>query len=173
MAGKMIPQPAKEDAPIKLKDIDEVFDRIQEVYGSIARRAFELFEGKGKIFGRDLEDWLRAESELLHPLHVTIRESEDGITVEAEVPGFKTKELDVNVEPRRLTITGQRETKDEQKEGKTIYTERCAGKIMRMIDLPVEVDPAKVSATLKDGIISFALPKAVPTKKIHIESKAA
>ena len=173
MAGKMIPQPAKEDAPIKFKDIDEVFNRIQEVYDSIARRAFELFEGKGKIFGRDLEDWFRAESELLHPLHVTIRESEDGLTVEAEVPGFKTKELEVNVEPRRLTITGQRETKGEHKEGKTIYTERRADKIMRTIDLPVEVDPAKVAATLKDGILSFALPKAVPAKKIHIESKAA
>jgi len=173
MAGKLIAKPARDVAPIKFTDIDKVLDHLQEMYGSIARRAFELFEGKGRAFGRDLEDWLRAESELLHPVHITIRESEEELTVQAEVPGFSTKELEVSVEPRRLTITGQRETKGEHKEGKTIYTERCADKMLRVIDLPAEVDPAKVTATLKDGILSFTLPKAVPAKKVRIEPKAA
>jgi HSP20 family protein len=173
MAGKLITKPAKEVAPIKFTEFEKMFGRMQEMYDSIARRAFELFEGKGKIFGRDLEDWFRAELELLHPVHVTIRESEEGLEVQAEVPGFSIKELEVSVEPRRVIISGQRETKEEHKEGTTIYTERCADKILRVIDLPAEVAPAKVTATLKDGILDFTLPKAVPAKKIRIEPKAA
>ena len=173
MAGKLTIKPAKEVAPIKFTEIEKMFEHMHEMYDSIARRAFELFEGKGKIFGRDLEDWFRAESELLHPVHITIRESEQGLKVQAEVPGFSAKELEVSVEPRRLTISGQRETNEEHPEGKTIYAERCADKILRVINLPAEVDPAKVTATLKDGILDFTLPKAVPAKKVRVKLKAA
>ncbi|MCL5006389.1 MAG: Hsp20 family protein [Acidobacteria bacterium] len=173
MAGKLIAKPAKELAPIKFTEIDKLFDRTQETYRSIARRAFELFEGKGRISGHDLEDWLRAESELLHPIHITINESEKGFKVQAEVPGFSAKELEASVEPRRLTITGQRETKGKHEKGKTIYSERCANQILRVIDLPAEVDPAKATATLKDGILDFNIPKAIPAKKVRTGRKAA
>lgn len=173
MAGKLVIKPAKGDAPIKLRDLDQMMDRMHKMYSSIANRAFEIFENKGRIFGRDLEDWFRAESELLHPVQITIQETEEGLTVEAEVPGFSTEELEVNVEPRRLTITGERVTQKEQTEGRTIYSERRANKILRVVDLPVEVDSAKVTATLKDGVLSFNLPKAAPAKKVHIETKAA
>ncbi|MEJ2007938.1 MAG: Hsp20/alpha crystallin family protein [Acidobacteriota bacterium] len=91
-----------------------------------------------------------------------------------EVPGFKAEELEVSVEPYRLTITGKREAKkEEHKKGKTVYSERRAENLMRVIELPVEVDTAKVSATLKDGLLEFAMPKAVPARKIAIEKKAA
>ena len=59
-------QPAKEAAPMKLLPGSDLFDRIQDVSNSIARRAFEIFEDRGRAFGHDLEDWLRAESEFLH-----------------------------------------------------------------------------------------------------------
>ena len=60
-------QPAKEAAPMKLLPGSDLFDRIQDMSNSIARRAFEIFEDRGRAFGHDLEDWLRAESEFLHP----------------------------------------------------------------------------------------------------------
>ncbi|PYU88980.1 MAG: hypothetical protein DMG25_19385 [Acidobacteria bacterium] len=47
--------------------------RLQELHELIARRAYEIFESKGRAFGRDLESWLQAESELLHPVHVDLR----------------------------------------------------------------------------------------------------
>lgn len=167
-------QPAKEVTPFKFEGVEKVFDHMKEVYDSIARRAFELFESNGRAFGHDLEDWFRAETELLHPVHINVSESEEALQVQAEVPGFSLKELEVSVEPRRLTITGKRETrKEEQKAGKTIYSERCANEILRVIDLPAEVDPAKVTAALKDGVLTFGMPKAAPPKKVHIETKAA
>jgi HSP20 family protein len=94
--------------------------------------------------------------------------------VRAEVPGFTTNDLEVSVEPECLTITGKRETKEErEKEGKVVYSERCADEILRVIDLPAAVDPTKVTATLKDGVLDLEMPKAAPAKKIKVEPKTA
>ena len=117
--------PEKEATPMKLLPASDLFDCIQDLSNSIARRAFEIFEGRGRAFGHDLEDWLRAESEFLHPIHLDIAESDDAVTVRTEVPGFSAKELDVGVEPHRLTISGKREAKEDRTSKKTIYSEHC------------------------------------------------
>ena len=127
-------QPAKEAAPMKLLPGSDLFDRIQDMSNSIARRAFEIFEDRGRAFGHDLEDWLRAESEFLHPIHLDIAESDDAVTVRAEVPGFSAKELEVGVEPYRLTISGKREANEERQSKKTIYAEHCRNQVFRTVD---------------------------------------
>ena len=166
-------QPVKTSVPVKQTEPENVFDRIQQTYDSIARRAFEIFDSNGRWRGRELSDWLQAESELLHPVHLEMAESDDNLTVRAEVPGFSTKELDINVEPRRLTIVGKHEGQEQSKKGKTIYSERCAREILRVVDLPAQVDSSKVSATLKDGILNIELPKAAHAKTVRIEPKTA
>ena len=173
--ARVIDPPKKPTAPAPLKLVPpaDILDRAQQVFDSIARRAFELFEGNGRNWGRDLEDWFLAESELLHPVHVDITETDQDLIVRAEVPGFTAKELEVSVESGRLTITGERETKEERKEKKLIYQERCSNRILRVIDLPVNVDAAKAAATLKDGVLELKAPKAAPAKKIPIEPKSA
>ena len=166
-------QPVKAAAPVKQPVPMSIFDRLEEVHNSIARRAFEIFEGKGRWPGRELDDWLLAETELLHPMHVELTETESNLTVRAEVPGFTAKELEINVEPRRLTVTGKRETKDETKKGKTVYSELSASEILRVVDLPAEVDISSVSANLKDGILNIKMPKTAAPKSIRVELKAA
>jgi len=174
MAGKHLAVKSEEHiAPFKVTEFEKIFDRMHDMQETISRRAFELFEKGGGIFGRDLENWLKAEAELLHPVKVSIEETGEGLNVEAEVPGFKAEELEASVEPHRLTITGKRETAKEEKKGKTLYSERRAERILRVVDLPVEVNPDEVSAVLKDGVLEFTLPKVVPAKKISIEKKAA
>jgi HSP20 family protein len=120
-----------------------------------------------------LDDWLRAESEILQPVHLEVAETDEALTVRAEVPGFATDELDINVEPRRLTIAGKHESKEETTKGKTIYSERSAKEILRSFDLPTEVDTSKATATLKDGILNIELPKAAQAKTVRVEAKAA
>jgi len=164
---------AKAPVAVKQSATGDVVDRIQQTYDEIARRAFEIFENNGRWLGNDLENWFRAESELLHPVHLEMAESEDNLTVRAEVPGFSTKELEINVEPRRLTIAGKHEALEESKKGKTIYSERCAKEILRVVDLPAEVDSSKVSAMLKHGVLNIELPKAAHAKAVRIEPKTA
>jgi HSP20 family protein len=166
-------QPAKGTVPVKQPASRDVFDQIQQTYDSIARRAFDLFNDNGRWLGHELDDWFRAESELLHPVHLEIAESDDSLTVRAEVPGFSTKELEINVEPRKLMISGKHEAQEESKKGKTIYSERCAKEILRVVDLPAEVDSSKVSATLKDGILNIELPKAAHAKTVRVEPESA
>lgn len=165
-------QPAKEVRPFAV-ELSRAADRFEELYDSIRRRAYEIFEGNGRVFGRDLANWFQAETELLHPLHVDVAESGDAVTVKAEVPGFTEKDLEINVDPRRLTISGKRESKEESKTKKTVYSEWRSNQILRVLDLPAEVASEKAKATLKNGILEVEMPKAAPAKKVRIEPKAA
>src|ERR1700719_4107875 len=97
-----------EEKPMTISPVENLMDRINKMSQAITRRAYEIFEGNGRRFGHDLEDWFKAERGMLHPAHVNIAEAEDSLEVKAEVPGFSDKEIEVSVEPRRLTITGRR-----------------------------------------------------------------
>jgi len=166
-------QPTKTSAVARQTETENVLDRMQRAHDSIAKRAFEIFDNNGRWFGHDLSNWLEAESELLHPVHLEIAEREEGLTVRAEVPGFTAKELDIQVEGNRLTIAGKHESKDGSKNGKTIYSERSAKEILRSVYLPSDVDGSKVNATLKDGVLNIELPRAAHAKSVRIEPKSA
>lgn len=161
------------EEPMKPIKYGSVFDQFQDTFNALSRRAYQIFEGNGRAFGRDWEDWFQAERELLHPVHVSVEEFDDSFAVKAEVPGFSEKELEINLEPRRLTITGKREAKKEEKKGKTVYAERCCDEILRMVDLPAEVETDKVNATLKNGVLEFTLPKVAKAHTVRIHPKAA
>lgn len=164
-------QPKKESELVKKED--DPFERFQRMYDSIARRAFEIFDGNGRSFGNDLNDWFQAESELLHPVHIEMTESDEGLKVQAEVPGFGPKDLEISVQPRRLTVTGKRVTKEEKKTKTTVYKEHCSDEILRVVELPADINTEMVKATLENGILSLEMPKAAPAKKIAVETKVA
>jgi HSP20 family molecular chaperone IbpA len=154
-------------------NVNKSVQRFDQIYDSIAKRAFEIFENNGRWVGNDLADWLQAESEMLHPVHMEIAETEDALNVWAEVPGFTASELHIQVEENRLTISGNHDSKEENKKGTTIYSERCAKEILRSIELPAAVDAAKVDATLKNGVLSIERPKMTQAKNVAVETKAA
>jgi HSP20 family molecular chaperone IbpA len=166
-------QPTKTSAVARQTETENVLDRMQLAHDSIAKRAFEIFNNNGRWFGHDLSNWLEAESELLHPVHLEIAETEEALAVRAEVPGFTAKELDIQVEGNRLTIAGKHESKEDSKVCKTFHSERCAKEILRSVYLPLDVDASKVNATLKDGILKIELPKAPHAKSVRIEPKTA
>lgn len=164
-------QTAAEGTPTKALERPDVFEQFDRIYDSIARRAFEIFSSDGHGFGHELEHWFKAESELLHPVHTSVAESDQAVTVTAEVPGFEAKELEIKLGPTRLSISGKRETKQEQKKGKTTYHEHCSNEILRIIDLPAEVDASKAQAKLKNGVLEMQLPKGKPVKTTRIQVK--
>lgn len=165
-------QRSEEKAP-KLVKYESLADRVDDIFKSISKRAYQLFESSGRPFGHELEDWFKAEGEILHPVHLNMVETDKALEVKAEVPGFTPKDLEISVEPRRLTISGKRETKKEEKKGKTVYSESCASEIFRSVDLPAEVDAEKVSATLDDGVLNLEMPKTAGSKKSEIKATAA
>lgn len=165
-------QRAREPAPPEIESFEGIANRMSEAFNAIARRAFEIFEGRGRMSGRDLDDWLQAESEVLHPVHLEVDETDAALTVRAEVPGFETSDLTINVEPRRLTISGKRETNKEQKKGKSVYREQCSDEILRSVELPSEVDASQTTATLKNGILELHMPKLAKGGPTRVQAKA-
>lgn len=149
-----------------------IYNRLNELYDAVARRAFELFEDDGRILGRDLDHWYRAEAELLHPAHVQVRESGEAIIVEAEVPGFRANELKLSLDPRRVTISGKKQSSGEEKRGNILYSERCSNELLRSVELPVEVNVSHATATLNNGILELTAPKLV-AQSVPVQVKTA
>jgi HSP20 family molecular chaperone IbpA len=149
-----------------------IYNRMNELYDAISRRAFELFECDGGISGRELDHWFKAEAELLHPAHVQIQESDDAIIVDAEVPGFNANELQLSLEPRRLTISGKKQSSTEEKKGNVLYSERCSNELLRTVELPLEVNVSRAKATLNNGILELSAPK-LAAAKVSIQAKSA
>lgn len=152
-------QRAPSSGSLRVVEPQTLFDRMSRIHDEIARRAFDLFQQDG-LTGRDLQNWFDAEERLVHPLHINISETDSALTVQAEVPGFEPKDIEISLEPTRLTISGKREANQErQDKGKVIYEELCCSEMLRVIDLPAEVDPEKTKATLKNGVLELEMPK--------------
>jgi HSP20 family molecular chaperone IbpA len=149
----------------------KLLDRMKEVSESIAKRAYEFFEQRGREVGRDIDDWLHAEMEVLRPVPIEITEADGELKISAEAPGFSAKDLQVAVEPRRVIISGKTEKTHERETGKTVYSERRSKEIFRALDLPVEVDPTRTAAGLKDGILQLTVAKALPAAPVKVDIK--
>lgn len=148
------------------------FERMKEFEDAMMRRAYELFAPAFYAPAPEWENLFRDEFTWA-PVPIEVKETEEGLVVHAEVPGFKEKEIEVRVEPYRVFIGGKREEETEEKKGKTVYSERTYNQIARWVDLPNEIVPDKVKATLNKGLLEITLQKAQPAKKVPIEVKAA
>lgn len=151
-AGSVTPRTAKASYPIKLVPIAELNARCKEVHDLIARRAYEFYESRGRQGGEAQRDWERAESEVLSMVPVGFMQSDDTLILDAAVAGFSAEHLKAGVEPRRITISGTR--------AHALGGHSRPLEIFRVVELPVEVDPARITATLKCGILEVVAAKA-------------
>jgi HSP20 family molecular chaperone IbpA len=134
----------------------------QQVQLAIARRAYELFEARGREHGHDWEDWCRAESELLRPVSVAISQSHDRVRVRANVLGFSDNELRVSIEPHCITILGRKDVSAPEIEGsKNVYIDLSPDTILRVVELATEIVPEGARVELQGGMLRLELPKAV------------
>jgi len=96
-------------------------------------------------------------------------QDKDNVLVKVELPGMKKEEIQISLHDGLLTITGERKREEKAGEGETFRSETYYGKFHRSVTLPTMVDPNKVKATYKDGILSITLPKAEEAKPKQIE----
>jgi HSP20 family protein len=167
VAGTTPERPAR----LRLIPPELIAGRVKSLREKVANRAFEIFRRRGREEDDALGDWYRAEAELFHSAHLDIREAGGVVLVRAEVPGFAAKDLQICVEPRRLIITGKRQTQDGQETRNVIYSEGCSDRIFRVLGLPVQVDANKASATLNNGILELAIPKVTMPSRTWIIAK--
>lgn len=99
-----------------------------------------------------------------------IRETTDAYVFEADVPGLREADLDINLTGNRLTISGKREAKGRQESGSYFALERSYGSFARSFNLPDGVDGDRIQADLNQGVLTLTLPKVpeVKPKKISV-----
>lgn len=148
--------------------------RARKMESIVARRAFQISERRGLMPGREAEDWRQAESEIVSPLCGGLTVASDRISVTTTIACFKEGVIEIWIEPRRLTIFGTKRTSvkhDVMEKDRSTAQEH---EIVRILDLPVEIDPSRVTARLSHGMAEISLPRAQSTSStIHRESRVA
>jgi HSP20 family protein len=102
---------------------------------------------------------------------VDLTETDKEVRISADVPGVEEKDLDVSLRDDTLIIKGEKKEEKEEKSGGRYYAERSYGAFERRIALPCEVEPDKVKADYKKGVLSITLQKsakAPAAKKIAV-----
>lgn len=96
---------------------------------------------------------------------------DDGhLVVKADVPGIKPEEIEIEVDDGMLIVTGKHEETKEETDERYVRRERRYGAFTRRLALPEGVDPKKIKATTKDGVLEVIVPlpkqvgKAEPVK---------
>jgi HSP20 family molecular chaperone IbpA len=140
--------------PVQVVEAD-VLDRMNETNALIAQRAYEIFESRGGAHGSDRDDWFGAADEVLHPLAIERIETDGALRLTAHVPGFDAKDLEIAIGHRRAVICGVHEDSNQ-----TADTRRRDTKVMRVVELPFDVDPVLARATLESGTLQVVLPRS-------------
>jgi len=114
----------------------------------------------------DKEKWLEPEGQLA----VDVYQTESELVIQSAIAGVRPEDLDISIEREIITIEGERKKPFE--EAGDYFTQECYwGKFSRKIILPVEVNPDKVEAFLKEGILTIRMPKILKEKKRRITIK--
>ena len=105
---------------------------------------------------------------------VDIYETENDLVVTTDLPGIDPKRIDMQVENNILTIRGERRLEQKLEKENFHRVERTYGAFARSFTLSTAVDPEKIRANYKDGVLSISLPKAehARPKRIQIAASA-
>ncbi|MFI4889436.1 MAG: Hsp20 family protein [Steroidobacterales bacterium] len=169
-------------ADIKVQKVENAEDRglpifrqMDEMFGRIQRRAFDLFAGRDFAPGHDFEDWITAEREFCWPATELV-EQDKNYTLSVSLPGFEPGQVSVTATPRELIVhaSAKVERREEPAKGepKVLWSEFRSNDVYRRVELPEPIDVAKVSANLAQGLLKVVAEKAAK-KVVSIPVAAA
>jgi HSP20 family molecular chaperone IbpA len=134
-------------------------DKMETLAERVRERAYGIFEGRGTK-GRELEDWLQAERDLvLNPVSELI-EKDGKFEIRVAAPGFKPAETNVTAFPDAVIISAQSNHKHEEHNEDVHFCEFGAKTLYRRLDLPKPVNVDKVTARLDDGVLCITAQKS-------------
>jgi HSP20 family protein len=153
--GKPAESTARAAAPVTLRDLEQVFDKLLH---RTWRQPFRF-------------DWPRvAELQALLPQAPAVDVVDRGkeVVVRAQIPGVKKGDLDVSITERTLTIKGSTRKEETEEKDNFFRQEIRTGSFNKSVLLPAEVDAGKAEATFKDGVLELHLPKRRATKEQQV-----
>lgn len=133
------------------------------IWSEMSRLSREL----DRLFG---ESQATSRAGVFPPLN--LYDDGESLIVRSEVPGIDPGDLEINATLNALSIKGERKRPDIDDKASFHRKERGYGTFSRTINLPQEIDPNKVQANYKLGVLEVLLPKAEATKPAKIEIKS-
>ena len=103
-----------------------------------------------------------------YPL-INLAEDKDNVTIEALAPGIDPNALELTVVRNTLTIAGEKLAPRVNSDEAWHRSERAAGKFVRTIELPVDVDSERIQAQYINGLLKITLPRAEAAKPRQIQ----
>ena len=103
---------------------------------------------------------------------VDVYEDGDAIVIKADLPGVNQNDIDIEMNNDTLTIRGERRFEDEARREGYVRVERQYGAFQRSFTIGIAVEPDKIKAVYKNGILELTLPKAEITKPRKVQVAA-
>ena len=153
---------------VRTRAVESVVDELGQMRQDIAERAQEVFCERGGAVGDALADWLKAEREIVWRPALEVCRTNDAFVVEAAVAGIDPKQLDVQVTPTELVLSAPVHHSDREQEGEVVLCEFANGRLFRSYEFPAPIDPARVSADCRDGLLHVTAPLAHPTARVAV-----
>lgn len=138
------------------------FDDMFYQFEALQRQLDDLFSG------RPAPTSIRSARAGTYPA-INVGASEDRVDVYVFAPGVDPKALDVELQQNLLTISGERKVETPQDEVQTYREERFSGAFRRVLTLPEDVDPDKVQASYRDGVLHVTIERREAVKPRRIE----
>lgn len=107
-----------------------------------------------------------------YPL-VNLHDDGETFTVEALAPGLDASQLEVTVVRNTLTIAGEKPGPADVAPERIHRSERAAGRFVRTVELPTEVDPDRVNAQYRNGLLVVSVPRAESAKPRRVTVQAS
>ena len=97
-----------------------------------------------------------------HLLRTDVRETEDAIEADIDLPGFKKDEIQVHLENGYLTVSAEKHADKQAGKGKYLRQERYSGTVSRTFYVGDALKPDDVKAKYEDGVLESACPRRLP-----------
>ena len=91
---------------------------------------------------------------------VDLTETDNGLELQADLPGMEEKDIDITLRNGALVINAERRQESEEKKKNFYRSERVYGAVSRTIPLPYEVEEDKIDARFHNGVLTVQLPKS-------------
>jgi len=118
-----------------------------------------------EFFGRDfLSNFFDYQTGISMP-SVNIIEGKEDFKIEVAAPGLEKKDFKIDLNNNVLTISSEKEMKDEQTDKNYMRREFSYSSFQRSFALPNTVDAEKTNAAYKDGVLSITIPKKEEAKE--------
>ena len=106
------------------------------------------------------------------PFAVDLYETPDAYILKGALPGLKAEDLTIDATTGMVVVKGEYKEEVEKKDRTYLRRELRKGEFHRAFELPLSIEPAKVEATFKEGILKVTLPKAEVVKPQQIKIKS-